>query len=99
MSTAEMVCETDVGGRPDRDDVLDAFDLCLDPLKVAVARLSDQDIRRMKSRELIDVIKFSDVFSSRTWFQQLRFMDYEDLNRLAYLARRACRHEINAAYE
>lgn len=99
MIAQEITPQLETDCRATRDDLLDAFDLCLAPLKVTVARLSNEDIRRMKRQALIEVIKFSGAFSSRGWVKQLPFMDYEDLDRLAFLARRCCRHEVNTAYE
>ena len=99
MPILEAVYEVDIGhGRTPSDD-LDSVELCLDPLKVAIAVLSDGDIGRMRPHEVADVIKLSGVFSSRGWNRQLQFMESENLNRLAFLARRSCRHDVNALYE
>lgn len=95
-----VVCEFDVGHHGiQQEEELDSVELCLDPLKVAIARLSDNDIRQMRPRELAEVVKFSGELSSRDWFKQLRFMEHDDLIRLAFLARRGCQHEVNAAYQ
>ncbi len=99
MPNLEAVYEVDVGHDRTPEDDLDSVEFCLDPLDVVIAVLSDEDIRRMRPHELADVIKLSGVFSSRSWNRQLRFMAPEDLNRLAFLARRSCRHDVNAVYE
>lgn len=99
MPNLEAVYEVDVGHDRTPGDDLDSVELCRDALKVAIAVLSDEDIGRMRPHELADVIKLSGVFSSRVWNRQLQFMESEDLNRLAFLARRSCRHDVNAVYE
>lgn len=99
MSTAEMDYEIEEELRSDGGDLHDASEQPVATLKVTIARLSDLGIQRMRSFQLVDVIKGSGVFASREWFPQLQFMEHEELKRLAYLARRACRREINAGYE
>lgn len=99
MGTAEMVCEIDDEFRPAGEKVLDGSEQPRAALKVAIARLSDQHVQQMRPLQLVDLVKSSGVFSSREWFQQLQFMEHDDLKRLAYLARRSCRREINTAYE
>lgn len=93
-----VVYRTDPGHDGIEKVELDSGELCLDPLKLAIARLADKEINRMRTMELAEVIKSSNVFASREWFKQLSLMEREDLVRLLFLARRNCQREINAAY-
>ena len=99
MSTAEMFCDIDDELRSAGEVLFDASEQPVATLKVKIARLSDLDIQRMTSFQLVDVIKASGMFALREWFPKLQFMEQDELKRLAYLARRSFRREINTAYK
>ena len=80
---------------PEED--LDGVEFCLDPMQVAIARFSDDEIRQMKRLDLVELIKTSRVFLTRQWMTSLRFMEYDELKQMAFLARRLCRQDVNAA--
>ncbi len=77
----------------------DAVEFCLDPVRVAIARFSDEDILRLDSFELADLLKLSGMFSSREWRYALTSMGGDELRLTAFLARRFCRKELNNAYQ
>ena len=77
---------------------LNAVEFCLDPVQVAIARFSDEEIGEMNRFELVELTKLSRVFSSREMIS-LRFMEHDELKQMAFLARRLCRQDMNVAYQ
>lgn len=74
-------------------------ELCLDVLKIAIARLTDDEIRRMKDLDLFELARLSGFFSTRELMSYLRFMEHDKLEQTAFLTRRLCRQKVNAAYQ
>lgn len=72
--------------------------LDLDPLKVSIARLTIEELRAMNRPDLLEVVRLSGAFSVREWAQQVETMNQENLDRLVFLARGCCRHEVIAIY-
>lgn len=73
--------------------------IAVDPLKLWVARLSLETLEAMPRNDLARVIRWSGAFASQEWISFVECLDHSDLDRLAYLAYRHCRSEINAVYE
>lgn len=96
MSNLESIYEVEVGPPNVREVDRDAVELGLEPLRVSVAQLSDEDIRRLDDVESVAFVKLSGLFSTREWVQ---FMDQDELEQMAFQARRLCREEVNAAYK
>jgi hypothetical protein len=71
----------------------------LDPLKVAIARLSDSDFSRMNRDDLIHLVSYA-VLDGMSFESQARldFIDDFQLKRLAYLARLACQRKVNSVF-
>lgn len=72
--------------------------LDLDPLKVSIARLTVEELRAMDRLDLVEVVRLSGAFSAGDWAHQVESMDQEDLDRLVFLARGCCRHDVIAVY-
>lgn len=70
----------------------------LDPWKVAIARLTNDEMKQLPRYELIHLTTASRVFSGRSWVDQLGLMDREGLELLAVLVRQSFRHDVNAVY-
>jgi hypothetical protein len=76
-----------------------ADELELDPLKVSIARISEEELDEMNRADLARMIRLSGVFASQDWIDCAECLDHTDLDRLAMLSRRRCREDINAVYE
>lgn len=74
-------------------------DLELDPLKVSIARISEEELDEMNRTDLAQMIRLSGAFASQDWIDCAECLDHTDLDRLAVLSRRRCREDINAVYE
>ena len=71
----------------------------LDPLNVAIARLSDAEVAGMNREDLIDLVNYSVLDRlSMNGRAHLDFVDDSQLKRLACLARFACRRKVNSAF-
>jgi hypothetical protein len=77
----------------------DRDEYCLDPLKVAISRLSDAEFDRMERDELKDVVRFTGLDrASDECEEHLNFIDDRGLRMLACLARVSCQRAIHNAY-
>ena len=68
----------------------------LSPVMIAIARMTDDDISKMTTGDLIDLLEFSPVPSQ--WSEYLREVPHSELaglRILAVLARRRCREKLN----
>lgn len=106
MESEDVIClkknqsiryEVTISPDPVSEADLNAVEYCLDPVKVAIARFSDEEIQEMNHFELVELTKFARVFSSRE-MDSLRFTEHDGLARTAFLARRLCRQDVNDAY-
>ncbi len=72
---------------------------CLDPVKVAISRLSDSEVEQMDRNELVSIVKISglDHMCNET-DTHLQFADEHRLRMLACLARCVCQRAIHSAY-
>jgi hypothetical protein len=63
----------------------------------AIARLSDGELMRMSSQELVHLIQASPVMAREAdGFNRLSWMHDRELRRIASLVRRCCRTRVNA---
>lgn len=81
---------------PEEDRARDS--LVLDPWKIAIARLTKDEMKKLSRHELIHVVIASRVFSGRSWVDQLGLMDRDGLELLALLVRQSCRRDVNDLY-
>lgn|GEM_PF-5481787 len=71
----------------------------LDPLNVAIARLSDAELARMNREDLIDIVNYSVLDRLAIMGRaRLDFIDDSQLKRLASLARFSCRRKVDSAF-
>lgn len=76
----------------------DKRDFYLDPLRVAISRLSDAEFNKMQREDLLDVLRFAGLDCLATVNSaQFEFVNDTDLRRLAYIARFACQRAIHCA--
>lgn len=96
--TADTLVEPSPNDRKVQKEHVSVGPLDLDPLKVSIARLTAEELRAMNRLDLVEVVRLSGAFSAGEWVQQAEDMDQEDLDRLVFLARGCCRHEVIAVY-
>lgn len=73
--------------------------LPINPVRVSISRMTDDELAKMSTRDLIDLLAFSSLVSQ--WADLLRELPRggrNGLQMLASLARRRCRDEMHSIY-
>lgn len=82
-----------------RTKVRFAVNYCLDPVKVAISRLSDSEFDHMDRSELISIVRSSGLnHMCHECDAHLEFLDDQHLRMLACQARSICQRATHSAY-